>query len=393
MRDFIYYTPTKVFFGRGREYQSGEILKGYGFNRVALHYGQGSVKRTGVLDRIISSLKAAGIDFVHIGGVEPNPKYDFALQGAETCVREKVDAILAVGGGSVVDSAKLMAAAVRNPGIEPWNFFTKEALPVTSLPIGVVLTLAAAGSEMSESCVITNEKLGIKRGFNSEYNRPLFAVMDPELTYTVSPFQTSCGIVDIMMHTFERYFHPEEEAELTHSISEALLRNMISAGTAALKDPRDYNARATLMWGSSLSHNGLTGAGKSEFLQLHQIEHALSGTYDEVAHAAGLSALFKAWTIHVYKSDIDKFARFAVNVWGCDVRKDPHSLALEGIEKCTAFFSGVLKMPVSLNDLGIGSEKIDEMTRKCSNNGTRTLPGVKELNEDDIREIFVKSLV
>ena len=392
MRDFIYYAPTKVLFGRGKEKLTGEILKGYGYGKVAIHFGQGSVRRSGLLDGIIDSLKEADIDHVLIGGVEPNPKFDFSVECAAICVHEEVDAILAVGGGSVIDSAKLIAAIVGNRETDPWKFFTKEAVPIGGLPLGVILTLAAAGSEMSASCVITNQKLGLKRGFTSEYNRPLFAIMDPELTFSVSPFQTACGVVDTLMHTIERYFQPEEEAELTHSISEALMRNVIEAGRKVMKDPCDYNSRATLMWASSLSHNGLTGAGKNEFLQLHQLEHELSGAHDEIAHAAGLSALFNGWAKHVYKADTGKFARFAINVWGSDRLGNDESTALDGIRRSVDYFEDVLKMPVDISELGVDPAKIDEMSMKCSNYGKRTLPGVMELNENDIREIFTASL-
>mgnify|MGYP001007054611 CR=1 FL=1 len=394
MRDFVYYAPTKVFFGRGSENRIGEILSGNGYRKIALHYGMDSAESSGLLGRVRNILETSGIGYIEIGGVQPNPKYDHAISGAEMCIREKADAILAIGGGSVIDSAKLMAAAsVCESGMDPWKFFTKEVTPKAALPLGVVLTIASAGSEMSSSCVITNEKLGLKRGFNSDFNRPVFAVMDPELTFTVSPFQTACGIVDILMHTIERYFQPEREAQLTDSLAEALMRNVIKAGRKAVEDPLDYDARATLMWGSSLSHNGLTGAGKLEFLQLHQLEHELSAAYDEVAHAAGLSALFKGWAMYVYKSGVSRFAHFAVNVWGTDDTGSPEETAVRGIDECVSWFRDILRMPVSLTDLGLDGSRIEEMSVKCSNHGKRTLPGVMELSETDILTIFTNSLV
>lgn len=393
MRDFIYYTPTKVFFGSESETKTGDIVGEYGFKKILLHYGKGSIKKSGVYDTVCESLKNHKIDIIELGGVEPNPKLDLVKEGIKICIRENVDAVIAVGGGSVIDSAKLIAIGAKHPKKDPWKFVSKEIEPKTALPVGVVLTLAAAGSEMSSSCVITNEKLNMKRGFGSDFNRPLFTIMNPKITYTVPPYETATGVVDILMHTMERYFQPEPNSCLTDGISEAIMKNVISAGKIVMERPDDYEARATLMWGSSLSHNGITGAGKREFLQLHQLEHEISGLYDEVSHGAGLSALFNSWALKIYSNDIEKFVKFAVNVWGCkDNKDDKENVALEGIKKCTEFFSKTLKLPVSLKELGIDGTHVDLMTNNCSHNGKRVLPGALDLDEGDIREIFINSL-
>jgi len=393
MQNFEFYSPTKVVFGKDTHEKTGEIVKAHGFKKVFLHYGQASIKKNGIYDAIIKSLTDFGIEYCELGGVKPNPELALVKIGIEICIREDVDFVLAVGGGSVIDSAKLIALGAKNENIDPWDFSTKKKIPKKGLTHGVVLTIASAGSETSSSCVITNEELKLKRGFNSEFNRPLFAIMNPKLTFSVSKYQTACGVTDILMHTFERYFQTGEEAELTHSIAEAIMRNVIDAGKKVMENPKDYSARSTLMWAGSLSHNDLTGVGKNTGLTVHQLEHEISGTYPEVAHAAGLSVLFPAWAEYVYKSDIMKFARFAVNVWGCDFNfENPEATAFEGIKKCRDYFKDILKIPVTLEELGIGDEKFEEMAVKCTNYGTRKIIGITELDKEDIIEIFKMSL-
>lgn len=257
MTNFIYNTPTKVFFGKGYEHEVGEILKQYKIKKVLFHYGQNSIKASGLYDIVKKSLEQAKIEYIELGGVEPNPKISLVRDGVKICKEHNIELILAVGGGSVIDSAKSIAVGAKSTE-DPWRFNAKEIEPIDALPVGVILTIAAAGSEMSNSCVITNEELKLKRGFNNELNRPLFAIMNPELTYTVSKYQTACGIVDIMMHTLERYFSSYEFIDLTDSIALSLLKAVKKAGLKALQNPQDYEARATLMWASSLSHNGLT---------------------------------------------------------------------------------------------------------------------------------------
>ena len=303
MQNFTFHTPTKVFFGKDTEKQVGEIIKSYGFSKVLFHYGSGSIKKSGLYDTVVNSLQENGIRFVELGGVEPNPKLSLARKAAELARTEQVDLILAVGGGSVLDSAKAAAAGAYY-GCDPWEFSSKKRVPEKAIPVGTILTLAASGSEMSDSCVITNEDGWLKRGFNAPSNRPLFSIMNPELTYTVSKYQTGCGIVDIMMHTLERYFSLNGENPLSDALAEGLLKTVAEAGRRAIENPADYEARATLMWAGSLSHNGLTGCGKTFMMRCHQLEHELSGAYDRVAHGAGLAVLFPAWAKYIYTYNV-----------------------------------------------------------------------------------------
>lgn len=388
MNSFDFYTPTKIYFGKDRHKNAGEIIASYGFHKILLHYGGGTIKKTGVYDAVTASLRANGIEFVELGGVEPNPKLSLVRKAVELCRAEKVEMILAVGGGSVIDSAKSTAVATPS-SYDPWSFSTKEVIAKTALPVGVILTLSAAGSEMSSSCVITNEEEKLKRGYGSEYNRPLFAIMNPELTFTVSKYQTASGVVDILMHTLERYFQPSDSSELTDSLAEALLRSVIGAGKIAIQNPCDYEARATLMWAGSLSHNDLTGAGKTPGLQVHQLEHEVSGMFDEVAHGAGLSVLFPAWAEYVYRNHVMKFCRFAVNVWGCTMDfSNPEQTARAGIEQCREYFGNVLQMPLTLKELDVPEESFLEMAEKCTSHGKKVIPGIQPLGTNDILEIF-----
>lgn len=393
MQSFEFYTPTKIFFGRGYHKKTGEIIKEYGFKKVLVHYGQGSVKKNGILDEIIASLEESDIEYVELPGAKPNPVLGKVKEGAKICRKENIDLVLAVGGGSVMDSSKAIGSASLHPDIDPWKFFAKEIVPKKALPVGTILTIASSGSEMSASSVITNEELNLKRGFNADVNRPLFSIMNPEITFTVSPYQTACGVVDILMHTIERYFQTGDNAKLTHEISEALMRNVIQAGIKVMDNLKDYDARATLMWAGSLSHNDLTGVGKTKGLSVHQLEHEISAQYPRVAHAAGLSVLFPAWAQYVYKSDVLKFCRFAVNVWGCEMDYEkPQDTALEGIMRCKDYFSSTLKMPVSLREMDIGEEYFEQMAIKCTNYGKRKISGIIELDKNEIMDIYKLSL-
>lgn len=391
MENFVFYAPTKVYFGRGTQSRVGEIVRGYGARKVMVHFGGGSVEKSGLLEEITESLKKQGIAYVLYGGVSPNPTLSFAEKGKDICVREQVEMVLAVGGGSVIDSAKCIADWAVTPEKsreEVWNYFQKKALPQKALPVGVVLTLAASGSEMSASCVITNEDGWLKRGFNSDTHRPLFAVMNPELTYTVSPFQTACGIVDIMMHTLERYFCLNADNELTDRLDEGLLKAVIEAGRAAMKNPEDYEARANLMWAGSWSHNDLTGTGRTFLMRVHQLEHEVSGMYPEIAHGAGLSALFCSWARFVAKEAPKRFAQYAVRVWDCEEKgMDALAVAHEGIDRTEAFFRE-LNMPVSLKELSVRPETMEEMAEKCTFFGTRVLEDYVSLGKQEIMTIF-----
>lgn len=392
MENFEFYAPTRMILGKGTHLQVGKLIREYGFKKVLVHFGGGSVKKSGLLDQIQTSLKAEGIAYVLFGGVQANPVLSMAREGIALCRKENVDFVLAVGGGSVIDSSKCIADGAGNPDMDVWKFHMKEAVPRKALPVGVILTLAAAGSEMSASCVITNEENGLKRGFNSVTHRPLFSICNPELTYTVSRFQTGCGTVDIMMHTLERYFSQGEDTPLTDRIAEGLLKTVIEAGRTADQRPDDYEARAALMWAGSLSHNDLTGAGRTVFMQVHQLEHELSGMDDRIAHGAGLSALWASWARYVYRHNISRFARYAVNVWNLDMDfEHPEKTALAGIRATEKFFCE-LNMPVTLKELGVSPSSFKEMAEKCSDHGKRTLTGVKELDEADMIRIYEMAL-
>ena len=391
MQNFRFHTPTEVVFGKDTHLQVGEIVKKYGFHKIMLHYGGGSIKRNGVYDAVVQSLTDAGVAIVDFGGAEPNPKLSLVAKGAQICKEEGVELVLAVGGGSAIDSAKEIAIGAKYDG-STWDFSSRIKDPEDALPVGVILTLAASGSEMSGSAVITNEENGLKRGYNTPLHRPLFAICNPELTFTVDKFQTGCGIVDIMMHTLERYFSKSPETPLTDAIAEAILKQVVAAGTQAILDPEDYEARADLMWASSISHNDLTGCGRNTFFVCHQLEHELSGKYDFVAHGAGLSIIFPAWAEYVYKHNLERFVQYAVQVWDVPENPDdPEDTAAQGIVATKAFFAEI-GMPTRLSQLGIGEEAFEEMAEKCTNFGARILPGYLPLGKQEIIEIFKLAL-
>ena len=391
INNFEFHSPTRVVFGAGTHKQIGKITASYGFKRVFLHYGGGSIKKTGLYDAVTGALRDNGVDFIELGGVQPNPTLSFVRQGIEMVRAYNADLVLAVGGGSAIGSAKAIAVGAKNDG-DIWRFFMKEDSPIDALPMATILTLSATGSEMSSSAVITNETLNLKRGYNSRFHRPLFSILNPELTYTLPPYQTACGIVDIMMHTIERYMTFPGEAELTDRIAEQLLKTVIAAGKTAMRDPNDYDARANLMWAGSLSHNDLTGCGRDFFMASHQIEHEVSGMFPEVAHGAGLAVIFPKWARYVLPSNIARTAQYAVRVWNCEVNfARPERTALEGIERTEEYFKSI-GMPSTLGEFGITADAIPEMARKCTNYGKRTLPGVVTLDEKEIAEILTMCL-
>ena len=392
MENFNYYTPTKVVFGRGTEEQVGELVKEQECKKVLVHYGSGSVKRSGLLDRIYGSLDAAGIDYISLGGVVPNPRLSLVYEGIRLCEEEDVDFILAVGGGSVIDSAKAIGYGVANEG-DVWDFYEKKRQAKACLPIGVVLTISAAGSEMSDSSVITNEDGWLKRGYSSDLGRARFAVMDPELTMTLSKYQTASGCTDIMMHTMERYFNQVENMELTDGISEHLIRTVMKNAQILMDHPDDYNARAEVMWAGSLSHNGLTGCGTDGGdWASHQLEHELGGMFD-VAHGAGLAAVWGSWARYVVDARPERFAQFAVNVMGVEKGTDDMETALRVIEAMEDFYRSV-EMPVSIRELGVDptDEQLHEMAEKCSHFRKRTIGCVKKLDVDDMYRIYKNAL-
>jgi len=387
MLNFEYYTPTKVVFGKGTLDRVGEQVKAFGGKKVLIHYGGGSVKRTGVLDRVKASLDETGIPWVELGGVVPNPRLSLVREGIELCRREGVDFLLPVGGGSVIDSAKAIGYGVAGGG-DVWDFYDFKRTPAACLPVGVVVTIAAAGSEMSNSSVITNENGGLKRGCNNDLSRPRFAIMDPELTMTLPDYQTACGCVDILMHTMERYFNVSA-MDLTDALAEGLMRTVLDAARVLAKDPGNYEARANVMWASSLSHNGLTGcgAGGGDW-SCHRLEHELGGMFD-VAHGAGLAAIWGSWARYVLKEDPARFARFAVKVMGAEPQGDDTATALKGIEAMEDFYREI-RMPTNLRELGVEptEEQILEMAEKCRVATRGRLGEVKRLHPEDMAEIY-----
>lgn len=388
MENFQYYTPTKIIFGRGAEEQTGQLAAEQGCKKVLVHYGGGSVVRSGLLERIYRSLDAVGISYVSLGGVVPNPRLSLVYEGIRLARKEQVDFILAVGGGSVIDSAKAIGYGVANEG-DVWDFYEKRRTAKACLPIGVVLTIAAAGSEMSDSSVITKEEGWLKRGYSSNYARARFAVMNPELTMTLPKYQTASGCVDIMMHTMERYFNRSENMEMTDGISEHLLRTVMKNAKILMNEPDNYQARAEVMWAGSLSHNGLTGCGTGGGdWASHQLEHELGGMFD-VAHGAGLAAVWGSWARYVMDAAPERFAKFAVNVMGVEPEKEELRTAQKGIEAMEAFYR-VIDMPVCIGDMGIEltEEQMRELAEKCSHFGKRTIGCIKKLDQEDMYQIY-----
>ena len=389
MVDFTYYAPTEVAFGKNSEEKVGKLVSKYGGKKVLVHYGGGSVVRSGLLDKVCKLLEAEGIEYVKLGGVVPNPRVSLVRKGIELCRQEGVDFLLAVGGGSVIDSLKAISIGVPYEG-DVWDFYLRKAVAKTCLPIACVLTIPAAGSEMSDGSVITNDEGNLKKDYCTNIFRCKFAIMNPERTYTLPPFQTACGVTDMMMHTMERFFSHEDDMEITDSIAEALLRTAKSQAPLALKDPNNYEVRAQLMWAGSLAHNDLTGCGTSGDWATHMIEHELSGMFD-VAHGAGLATVWPSWARYVYKLRPSRFARFAVNVMGVPNNfRSVEETALAGIDAMESFFSSI-GMPVSIPEL-IGrpatEEEILKMASICTGNDSHTVGVFQKLDSADIAEIY-----
>lgn len=388
MKNFTYYTPTRVVFGKNAEAETGRLVKEQGCQKVLLHYGGGSVKRSGLLKRIEDSLRENGVSYVSLGGVVPNPRLSKVYEGIALCRQEGVDFILAVGGGSVIDSAKAIGYGLAND-CDVWDFYAKKAVPKACAPIGAVVTIAAAGSEMSDSSVITNEDGWLKRGCNSDLCRCRFAVMNPELTYTLPAYQTACGCADILMHTMERYFTTDKNAELTDQIAEGLMRTVIHNAKILMERPDDYNARAEVMWAGSLSHNGLTGCGVAGDWASHQLEHELGGMFD-VAHGAGLAAVWGSWARYVCREDVQRFVQFAINVMGVEPKEGAaEQLAVKGIEAMEAFYRSI-GMPTSIHEMGVDvtREQLHELAYKCSFGNTRTIGNFRKLAMEDMVKIY-----
>ena len=392
--DFTYYTPTKVLFGKESEGKLGELILEQGCKKVLVHYGGASAKKSGLLDRVFKILDESGVEHVELGGVVPNPRLSKALEGVELCKKEGVDFILAVGGGSVIDSAKCIAYALYHPDMNVWDFYEKKANPKGAYPVGVILTLSATGSEMSNSSVITNEDGWYKKGVNSDFGRPRFAIMNPELTYTLPPYQTASGCVDIMMHSMERFFQQTPLLEISESITEGILNDIKKNVKIALAEPENYDARAEIMWCGSLSHNDLTQLGGTRGdWSCHQLEHELGAMFD-VAHGAGLAAVWPSWARYVYKDLLPKFVRFAVNVMEVEPKATDEETALAGIDAFEEFLREI-DMPTNLRELGIDAtdEVIKELAYNCSYKNTRKIggTGVRALGLEDIEAIYEAS--
>lgn len=389
MQNFIQYTPTEVIFGKGTECQTGLQVKKWGGSRVLLVFGGGSVKRSGLLERVEASLRAENIAYEEMGGVKPNPRLAFAEEGVRRALDFRADFILAVGGGSAIDTAKAIAHGTANPGDDLWMIWTKKVQLKKSLPVGAVLTIAAAGSEMSDSAVLTNEAIGKKAGINTEFNRVKFAVMNPELTFTLPKYQLACGITDIMMHTMERYFIPDIQCELTDEIAEGLLRTVMRNGLKAMENQEDYDTMAEIMWCGSLSHNNLTECGRGKDFSVHKFGHALSAKYD-VAHGASLSAVWGSWARYQCDAAPDRFAQYAKRVMGVGEEEGTLlEIAKKGIERTEAFFQKI-GMPVSLAKLGVNPSDEDfwELAMDATMGNTVRLSRLKPLSAKEVCEIY-----
>ena len=383
MENFTFQNATRIVFGKGTEAETGKEAARFS-RRVLLHFGSGSIRKSGLYDRVCASLKSAGVDFVELGGVKPNPRLSLVREGIRLCREHRLDFVLAVGGGSVIDSAKAIGIGVPSDG-DVWDFYLKKRKVNEMLPVGVVLTIPAAGSEASNGSVITNEDGWYKKDAGGECMRPKFAIMNPELTYTLPPYQTACGAADIMAHVMERYFTRVPSVDFTDRLCEATLRTIIENVPAALAEPEDYDARAQIMWASTIAHNDLLSTGRVGDWATHMIEHELSGIYD-VAHGAGLAVTFPAWMKHVYKNDVQRFARFAVNVWGVEPRFDwPERTALEGIGRTKNFFRDI-GLPTSLPELGVKDDRFEEMARKATADGP--LGNFVKLGAADVVSIY-----
>lgn len=387
MLNFSFQSPTYFEFGRGTQSKAAELVKRFGGSRVLLHYGGGSIKKSGLYDEVIASLEKEGVSWVELGGAEPNPKSGLVYEGIELCRKEKVDFILAVGGGSAIDSAKAIAAGTLYDG-DFWDFYAKKAAIEKALPVGVILTIAAAGSEGSTSSVITNEKTNEKRGAGTELFRPVFAILNPELTCSLPAYQTAAGATDIMVHVIERYFSNTGEVEITDRLCEAVLKTMIKETPRVIADPNNYEARANIMWAGMIAHNNLCGVGREQDWSSHDIEHELSAFYG-ATHGAGLAVICPAWMDYVCQRKINRSVQFAVRVWGCemDFGGDPSAVAAEGIARFRAFLKNI-GMPSSIKEFGAVEADIPKLAAHIGLGEEPALGGYVKLNVHDVEEIY-----
>ena len=385
MENFTFQLPTKILFGRGMENKVGVEAARYS-RRILLHFGGGSIKKSGLYDRVVASLRQAKVEWIELGGVKPNPHLSLVHEGVRLCQRYNLDFVLAVGGGSAIDSSKAIAMGAANDG-EVWDFFAGKRELTRALPVGTVLTIPAAGSESSTSAVITNEDGWLKRGFNSELIYPKFSVLNPELAFTLPPFQLACGAADILSHLMERYFTNTRNVAFVDRLLEAAMKTVIAEAPKALARPTDYDAWAELMWAGALAHNNLLNTGRVGDWGSHDVEHELSAAYD-VAHGAGLAVVFPAWMKHVLTHDVDRFVQWAVRVWNVELDAfDRESTARAGVARLEAFFHS-LRLGTTLASLGIGSDRIEEMARKCTGDNTRAIGNFVRLDTDQVIKIL-----
>ncbi|HPJ02398.1 MAG TPA: iron-containing alcohol dehydrogenase [Candidatus Limiplasma sp.] len=385
MLDFTFCSPTQFYFGRDTQYKAGALCAAYG-RKALLHYGGGSVIKSGLLDAVKRSLESAGVAWVELGGVQPNPRDTLVYEGIRLCKREGVDVVLAVGGGSVIDSAKAIAAGIKYDG-DFWDLYSHKATMTDILPLGVILTLPAAGSEASNSSVVTKEADQLKRFCDSELMRPKFSILNPELTFTLPPFQTACGCVDMMAHVMERYFTNTPEVEVTDRMSEGIMRAIMKYAKILMKNPEDYDARANVMWAGSVAHCDVLGVGRQQDWSTHMMEHELSGLYD-VAHGAGLAVMFPAFLKYQLPFRVQRVAQFAVRVF--DVSMDfekPERTALEGIRRLEAYYREI-GMPTSFKEINAKEEDIEFMAGKCLLNNGDTLGHFHPLTRKEIAEVY-----
>lgn len=387
MNNFVFYSPTYFVFGKNEENNTGKYVKRFGGSKVLIHYGGGSVVRSGLLDRVKASLKEEGIEYIELCGVKPNPRSGLVYEGIDLCRKEKVDFILAVGGGSTIDSSKAIAAGTVYDG-NFWDYYQGKVI-TKALPVGIILTISAAGSEGSPDSVITNENGMYKRGATGEALRPAFSILNPALTQTLPAFQTACGITDIMAHLFERYFTTTEEVEVTDRMLEGLLLTMIYEAPRVIQDPDNYQARANIMWAGMMAHNNSCGVGRVQDWASHDIEHELSAIYD-CAHGAGLAVVFPAWMTYNMKHDINRFAQLAVRVWGCQMDfANPENTAKAGIIALRQF-SKSINMPSNFKELGAKEEDIEKIAHTaCYGDGRKgAIGGFVKLDENDVANIY-----
>ncbi len=385
MENFVFRNPTKIIFGRGTESQVGAETAVYA-KKVLLHYGGASARSSGLLDRVISSLRAAGLEYVELGGVKPNPRISLVREGVRLCKEKGLGLVLAVGGGSVIDSAKAIAMGAVIEG-DVWDFYIGRGEPKAALPVGVVLTIPAAGSESSTGSVITNEEGLLKRAVNSELIYPCFAILNPELCRTLPPFQVACGASDIMAHLMERYFTMVRHVEFTDRLIEATMKTVARKGPEAIAHPEDYDTWAELMWAGTVAHNNLFNSGRIGDWASHDIEHELSGIYD-VAHGAGLAVIFPAWMRYTIKADPERFAQWAVRVWNVEQDfRDPEATGREGIRRLEEFYRS-MGLGLALSDLGIGDDRLDEMASKATEGGRRTIGNFVKLDTAGVRAVL-----